>query len=153
MIFQCHIARITQSAAAWTCRAYPFFKWRNFGLSAIQSVRYWNKGTQSGTGMLQNRTEIWCRNADAGGIVFDADAQLWYMKIARRVCTWGKGFCSPAALKQRPVRRWDWAAFPHRRPGPRRTAPPLLFRRRRTPPRRVCSRSPRRLDPGRRAVY
>ncbi len=54
--------------AVWTCRADLFFKCRNVRLSGIQSVRYryekkcWcrnrNKRTQSGTGMLQYRTEI-----------------------------------------------------------------------------------------------
>jgi hypothetical protein len=36
----------------------PFFKSLNVGLSSIQTVRYWNKGTQSRTEMLQYRTEI-----------------------------------------------------------------------------------------------
>jgi hypothetical protein len=34
---------------------------------------YWNKGTQSGTGMLRYRSEMMGRrNADAGGFGFDA---------------------------------------------------------------------------------
>ncbi len=30
-------------SVVWTCRLYPFFKWRNVGLSSIQSVRYRNE--------------------------------------------------------------------------------------------------------------
>jgi hypothetical protein len=42
-----------------------------------EAVRYRNKGTQSGAGMLRYRTKICtgCRNADACGIDLDADAQ------------------------------------------------------------------------------
>jgi hypothetical protein len=44
------------------------------GVPIPDRVRYRNKGTQSGTGMLRYRSET--QNADAGGIDLDADAQL-----------------------------------------------------------------------------
>ncbi len=63
----------------------PFFKCRNVGLSGIQSVRYRNEQkcrcrNKSGTEIRgPSPVPDWntgCRNADAGGIDLDADAQL-----------------------------------------------------------------------------
>ncbi len=110
MIFDCHVARITPSAAVYGragCITFhylqfgrtlgiPFTTTNNSFLHAGMSdcpapsqcgtgmnkylmpepVRYRNKGTQSGTGMLRYRTEIQVPEADAGGIDLDADAQL-----------------------------------------------------------------------------
>ncbi len=65
---------------------YTFFKCRNVGLSDIHSVRYRYEQkcrclNQSGTGIRgPSPVPHWdtgCRNADAGGIDLDADAQPW----------------------------------------------------------------------------
>jgi hypothetical protein len=66
-----------------------FFKCRNVGLSVIQSVRYRNEQklrcrNQSGTGirgqsLVTKCSGTGCRNADAGGISLDADAQLYLL--------------------------------------------------------------------------
>jgi hypothetical protein len=80
--------------AVWACRVYPFCKCRNVGLSGIQSVRYRNEQkcrcrNQSGTEIrgpssvpeCSGTGDTGCRNADAGGIDLDADAQLWQTSI------------------------------------------------------------------------
>jgi hypothetical protein len=77
------------TASSMDVQCVTIFKCRNVGLSGIQSVRYRNKQkcryrNQSGTGIRGpcpvpecSGTELRCRNADAGGIDLDADAQLW----------------------------------------------------------------------------
>jgi hypothetical protein len=49
---------------------------------------YRNKGTQSNTGMFRYRIEMGgCRNTNAGGISFDADAQLRIIQCTRKQFT------------------------------------------------------------------
>ncbi len=98
MIFQHHIARITQSGWTWTYAflftfVKLFVKCWNAGLSGIRSVqfrneqmpmpepvRYRNKGTQSGAGILRYWTEI--PDAVAVAIGLGADAQLCTVHIS-----------------------------------------------------------------------
>jgi hypothetical protein len=71
--------------AVWTRRCIPFHSMSSdrspTGMNKntdAGSSRYRNKGTQSGTGILRYRNELFeCQNTDACGIGLDADAQLW----------------------------------------------------------------------------
>ncbi len=100
IIFQYHKARITQLADVYGrsgCITFhylqferalgipfttnnSFFKCRNVGLSGIQSVRYRNEQKFRCQNAPVPDWDTGSRNADAGGIDLDADAQLWHVQ-------------------------------------------------------------------------
>ncbi len=107
MIFQYHIARITSSAAVYgRAGCTPFL---NSGMSVCLASSHsgtkMNNNVDAGTSPVRNAPgpdwDTGCRNADAGGIDLDADAQLWYIYTGHifALCIWPYQFAGYARTR------------------------------------------------------